>query len=409
MSEAPRDLLAEAAARWGTPLYVTDLDAAAHRLGTWRAAFPGALIAYAVKANSDPHLLHRLLADGAGCEVVSGLELALALRAGAPPRRIVMNGVGRTDDELRAGLEAGALVNAESIDDLDAVLDLAAALPVGDRPHPLIGLRLNPGLDTQTHPHLGTGAADSKFGVSASDLPRVLGRFRAARRQLASLGAHIGSDIGSADAFAPLARVLADAAAEATEADLSPARIDLGGGLRSADPETLTALADAVRPSFPDASRLTWEPGRSVVAQAGWLLTSVLRIQERKSLAWLVADAGMTELIRPMLYGAQHPVSLIAPGARRLEIGEGVAVHLAGPVCEAGDTLARHLERQLSRGELAAAGRGAVLAIGEAGAYGAAMASNYNGRLRPAEAVIERGELRLSRRRETLDDLLARG
>jgi diaminopimelate decarboxylase len=143
------------------------------------------------------------------------------------------------------------------------------------------------------------------------------------------------------------------------------------------------------------------------VADAGWLVTRVVRVQPRPAdeLTYLVADAGMTELIRPMLYGAIHPVSLVSPG---LPLDAASEVHLAGPVCEAGDILARNLDRSLSPEELAGAGTGALLAIGRAGAYGAAMASVYNGRLRPAEVVLEDGEPRASRRRETLDDLLVR-
>src|SRR6185503_9471489 len=152
---------------------------------------------------------------------------------------------------------------------------------------------------------------------------------------------------------------------------------------------------------------LILEPGRSLVADAGWLLTRVVRTQPRPEAGcgYLVADAGMTELIRPMLYGASHPVSLLSPGEPFTATGE---THLAGPICEAGDILARDLAQWLSPGELAHAGVGALLAIHQVGAYGAAMASTYNGRLRPAEAVLEGGELRLSRRRETLDDLTAR-
>jgi diaminopimelate decarboxylase len=144
------------------------------------------------------------------------------------------------------------------------------------------------------------------------------------------------------------------------------------------------------------------------VADAGWLLTSVVRVQPRPAadLTYLVADAGMAEFIRPVLYGADHPVSLLAPGAA-LEPDPG-AVHLAGPVCEAGDIVARDLGRWMTSAELGTAGTGALLAIGQAGAYGAAMASVYNGRLRPAQAALSHGELVLTRRRETLDDLTAR-
>jgi diaminopimelate decarboxylase len=331
--------------------------------------------------------------------VVTVVELALARRAGCPADRIVMNGVGKRNEEIHLALEAGALVNAESLDEVAAVLRIAAGHQA-----PWIGLRLNPGLDAETHPHLATGAPGSKFGIPVSALPQALQLLRDAGLRPVSIGAHIGSALESAEPYARLAELLADAAATA-----GAARVDLGGGLLVADDAALDALAAAVRAHLPDASRLILEPGRSLVADAGWLLTRVVRIQPRpdQGLTYLVADAGMTELIRPMLYGATHPVSLVASGEPLVVAGLG-EVHLAGPVCEAGDVLARGLERSLTAEELAGAGPGAVLAIGRAGAYGAAMASVYNGRLRPAEAVLEGGEPRLSRRRETLEDLVSR-
>jgi len=371
------DLLREAAEQWGTPLYVTDLDAAAARAHAWREALPGALVAFAVKANPDPALLRRLASEGIGFEVVGPVELDAALRAGCPPERIVVNGVGQTDADLHAALAAGALVNAESLGALDTLL----AAPGGR-----IGLRLNPALDAATHPHLATGAADAKFGIALADLPEALRRVRAAGRGLDSVGAHIGSDIGDVASFTPLATTLA-AIAEEVEAR----SIDLGGGF-AGEP---AAYAAAVRPALSADRRLIVEPGRSIVADAGWLLTRVVRVQSR---GHLITDAGMTELIRPMLYGAEHPIALLAPGAatgdRRWTV--------SGPVCEAGDILAHDVE--LGR----AAGEGALLAVGRTGAYGLAMASNYNGRLRPAQAVIEEGRVRLSRRRETIEDLARR-
>jgi diaminopimelate decarboxylase len=369
-------LLADAAARWGTPLYVTDLDAASARAEAWCRALPGALVAFAVKANPDPALLARLAADGIGFEVVGPVELALAQLAGAPADRIVVNGVGQTDEDLDAALAGGALVNAES---LGALATLVAR---GGR----IGLRINPSLDARTHPHLATGAASSKFGIALDELPQALELVRRAGRRLESIGAHIGSDIGDVSTFGELAGLLATLA---LEADVD--RVDLGGGFAGAP----DAYAAAVRDHLPDSSRLIVEPGRGIVAQAGWLLTRVVRTQAR---GHLVADAGMTELIRPMLYGARHPVMLVVPGRSVRD----ASWTLSGPVCEAGDVLASDLRLGAEVGE------GALLAIGEIGAYGLSMASNYNGRLRPAQAVIEGGVVRLSRRRETLEDILAR-
>lgn len=371
-----------AARRWGTPLYLTDLDVAVAALAAYQRAFPGALIAYAVKANADPRLLRRLVAAGAGVEVVNAVELALAVRAGCPAERLVMNGVGKTTLEHVAAMAAGALINAESLAELDELVAAGA---------PRIGLRLNPALDADTHPHLATGAAGSKFGIAWADLDRAL----AIQPEPESVGAHIGSAISDPAVYAELARRLAGIA--------GASRVNVGGG--PAIGLSPAELADAIRPALPDASRLILEPGRSLVADAGWLLTSVVRVQPRADATYLVVDAGMTELIRPVLYGADHPMSVVVGGAPFEAVGP---VHLAGPICEAGDVLARDIGRWIGAPELAACGPGAVLAIGEAGAYGAVMASGYNGRLRPAEAVIDDGQLVLSRRRETLDDLLAR-
>ena len=378
MNEPVVPLLREAAERWGTPLYVTDLDGAASAAGAWRDAMPGALVAYAVKANPDPALLARLARDGFGFEVVGPVELALAIRAGADASRIVVNGVGQTDADLAAALATGALVNSESLSALDTLLHAGPGR---------IGLRINPAIDAGAHPHLATGAADAKFGIARDEVPEALSRVRAAGARLESVGAHIGSDIDDPQPFQRLAELLAGVAGDA-----GARGIDLGGGFHG-DP---AAYAKAVLPAVEDGMSVIVEPGRSIVADAGWLLARVVRVQAR---GHLVLDAGMTELIRPMLYGAHHPVTLIAPGTRLSAAGPWT---LSGPICEAGDLLARDVDLGPDAGE------GALLAIGSAGAYGLAMASTYNGRLRPAQVVIESGELRLSRRRETLEDLVAR-
>ncbi len=211
----------------------------------------------------------------------------------------------------------------------------------------------------------------------------------------------MGSAIDDPATFAVLAERLASAAARA-----GVTRVDLGGGAGAGMP--VAALADAVRTHLPDATQLILEPGRRLVADAGWLLTRIVRVQPRPAanLTYLVADAGMSEFIRPVLYGADHPVSLLAPGE---PLDEPLpTVHLAGPVCEAGDTLAHDIGRWLPPDELRLTGTGALIGIGQAGAYGAAMASVYNGRPRPAEAVIDHGKLALSRHRETAADLVLR-
>jgi diaminopimelate decarboxylase len=389
------EALRDAAARWGSPLYVTDLDVAAARLAAYHSAFPDALVAYAVKANPDSHLLRRLAAEGAGAEVVNRVELALALRAGFRGPQIVMNGVGKTDADHAAAMEAGALLVAESLEELDAILAR------GEEHLWRLGLRLNPGLAADTHPHLATGAAESKFGIGWPDLDTAIDRCRAAGRPIESVGAHIGSAIDDLDAYTQLAKRLAEAAGRA-----EARTIDLGGG--AGTDLTPAALAEATRPHLQAGTSLILEPGRSLVAEAGWLVTRVVRVQPRPAadLTYLVGDAGMAELIRPALYGAEHPLALLEPGEPLPEAAG--AIHLAGPVCEAGDIVAHDIGRWLPPDQLRLTGTGALLVIGQAGAYGAAMASVYNGRPRPAEAVIERGAIKLSRHRETVDGLIAR-
>ncbi|HEX2883314.1 MAG TPA: diaminopimelate decarboxylase [Candidatus Limnocylindria bacterium] len=374
----PTALLIEAAERWGTPLYLTDLDRAAANARAWREALPGALVAYAVKANPDPALLRRLAGEEVGFEVVGAVELALAQRAGAPPERIVVSGVGQNDADLAAAAATGALVNAESLGALHALLGAGA---------PRIGLRINPALDAATHAHLATGAADAKFGIGLDELSAAMTAVTNSGARLESIGAHIGSAITDAAPFGLLAARLAE-----LQTAWGVERIDLGGGFIG----PVGDWASVVLPHLPDPGRLIVEPGRSVVADAGWLLTRVVRVQAR---GHVVVDAGMTELIRPMLYGARHPVAVLT-GGDALPARDRWTV--SGPVCEAGDVLARDSALPPD------AGVGALLAVGQAGAYGVAMASNYNGRLRPAQAVLEGGGLRLSRRRETLEDLVAR-
>ena len=275
----------------------------------------------------------------------------------------MVNGVGQTDADLADALASGALVNAESLGALEALL----RAPTRGR----IGLRVNPALDAGTHPHLATGSADAKFGIALDELPAALGAARDGRRSR------------SARTSAPPSPMPSRTASWRPCSPRWQRRRERNGSTwAAASPATPEALASAIRPHLPDAGRLIVEPGRSIVARAGWLLTRVVRVQAR---GHLVADAGMTELLRPMLYGARHPVTLLSPGAAVAER----SWTLSGPVCEAGDVLARDVDLGTEAGE------GALLAIGEVGAYGVAMASGYNGRLRPAQVVIEGGELRL--------------
>ena len=280
------------------------------RLAPTRASFPGALVAYAVKANADSQLLRRLVADGAGCEVVTAVELALALRAGCPAERIVMNGVGKRDEELHLALAAGALINAESLDELGRLVALAA-----DHAGARVGLRLNPALDAGTHPHLATGAASAKFGISLADLATALGLIRDAGLPLAALGAHIGSQVESAEPFGELALRLEEAAAQASAAGMPPERIGPGGGgggTSAEDDSSPTWPPQSGQPSGVGGLILESRPARWWPRRAAD--TRVVRRSTAAAAAATVEDAGMTEVISRAL-GTDHPVSLVAAGA----------------------------------------------------------------------------------------------
>ena len=249
----PRQRCVEAAERWGTPLYVTDLDAAAAAAHAWRDALPGALVAYAVKANPDPALLRRLADEGFGFEVVGPIELALALRAGGTPERIVVNGVGQTDADL-ARCAGHRRARQRRVARRARRADLRPAA------RGRIGLRINPGLDADTHPHLATGSADAKFGIALDELPAALERLRSA-------GIHLARSARTSARPSPIR------SRSGGSPGSSPALADEAGcrahrPRAAASPDRPAAWASAIRPHLPDPARLIVEPGRSIVGDA---------------------------------------------------------------------------------------------------------------------------------------------
>lgn len=378
----PTPALHAAAERFGTPLYVYDaaeLDAA---LGRVRAAFGAARVYYAMKANPNLTLLRRLHASGVGFECVSPGELARAQAVGASGERILVNGPAKSDDEYAVGARLGATFIVDRVEEV-------GLLPPGA--HALV--RVNPALAVSTHDHLATGAALSKFGVTLAQAPRVLEALREAGHTALGLHVHIGSAIRDAHDFtAAFGRLT-----ELREQTGPLAVLDAGGGWGlDADLHGIAREAWAAASAF--GAELWVEPGRYLVAGAGTLLTRVVG-SKRTGRNFCLVDAGMTELLRPMLYGAAHPVRALWDG------GEVGTWDVAGPACESGDLLARDVSMpQPTRGNL--------LAIGEAGAYGAAMSGNYLTRPRPAEALYEPGradgaDWTLIRRRETPQDVWA--
>jgi diaminopimelate decarboxylase len=391
--------LEEAAREHGTPLYVYSRASVEAAVSAYERAFAGVphRLCYAVKANGNGAILRLLAGLGLGADVVSGGELAAARRAGFTPDTIVFAGVGKTEAEIALGLEEGiSEFNAESEEEIARIG--AAAARGGRRAR--VSLRVNPDIDPRSHPYISTGLREAKFGVPIGQAAEILRRSRRrAGIEVSGLQCHIGSQITTLEPLAAAARALSELSRQLLEEGLALRTIDLGGGLGVSydgnevpDP---AALAAAVLPALAGLPlTLVLEPGRSLVAPAGVLLTRVLYVKQGEERRFVIVDAGMNELLRPALYQAFHRIEPVRARGRGSEL-----VDVVGPVCETSDFLARR--RELERAE-----PGELLAVRDVGAYGFAMASNYNMRPRAAEVLIEHGRFRLIRRRETLEDLV---
>ncbi len=385
----------------GTPLWVMDGDVVRARLAELRAAFAGLLheVHYSVKANSGLALLALLAAEGAGFDVVSAGELERCRRVGVDPRRIGFAGAGKSDAELAAALDLGiGLFDVESAAELDRLAALALARNVVAP----FALRLNPDVEAGTHEYVTTGTRRNKFGMPFETALAALQRHRRTMAlRFRGFHVHIGSQITDPSRFAAAAAIVAERIAATRAAGFAVELLNFGGGFAArydATPPAIVAVAAAVRPFLePLRVDLLLEPGRFLVAEAGSLLTRVIGVKESPDRLFVIVDAAMNDLMRPALYGAWHPVAMVAADAASRPLAN---VDVVGPVCESGDFLAK--DRQLPLPQ-----PGDLLAIGSAGAYGTSMSSQYNSRPRGAEVLIDGGRARLVRRRETMADLLA--
>ena len=398
-----QSVLSRIAREIGTPTYVYDVRAVRAQYGALDAALAGVphRICYSVKANGNLGLLRVIRDLGAGADIVSGGELARALRAGFAPADVVFSGVGKTRPEIDAALEASVgLINVESGGELEVVGQAAQAL---GRVAP-IGIRVNPDVTTNTHPYTQTGEKGMKFGVPMDEVVAVARRAAGQKSvELRSLGMHIGSQIADPSPYHEGARKLADLVTALRKTGIQTLQsVDVGGGLGisyGAEPG-LTAGDFAAAVSFlPRATGLTLltEPGRFLVGNAGSLLTRVLYRKHTGGREILVVDAGMNDLLRPSLYGAHHEMCVLETGSP-VEAAQA-PVDVVGPLCESGDFLG--LERSLPN-----AGPGALLEIRDAGAYGFAMSSQYNARPRAAEVLVDGQRYAVARTRETVEDLM---
>jgi diaminopimelate decarboxylase len=391
--------LADIAARTGTPVYVYSAGLIREAFASLGAAFgdyPHAMH-YALKANSALAILRLLRGLGAGADANSGGELEAALRAGFEPSQIVFTGVGKTRDELDHAVALGVrAINIESDGEADRIDALARARGVKAR----VALRVNPDIDANTHAHISTGQRFNKFGVPIEFAAALLRRLAAnSALEVVGLHVHLGSQILDVEPLGSAAWALADLAREVRDAGLRLEHIDLGGGLgigydgsaHGSPSEYASAVLPAVRTT---GLHLLLEPGRFLVAPAGAL---VGRVADAKAYAgcprFVILDTGMTELIRPMLYEAYHRIVAVAPRE-----GEPRAYEVVGPLCETSDTLGH--AREFGPLEV-----DDLLAVLDVGAYGFVMASNYNRRRMPAEVLVDGGDWRVIRKRQTYGDL----
>ena len=391
--------LSEIAERFGTPTYVYSR---AHIEASFRAytdALEGQphLVCFAVKANSNLGVLNALARLGAGFDIVSRGELERVLAAGGRADRVVFSGVGKSRDDMHRALEVGVhCFNVESIDELERLQQVAAERGVKAP----ISLRVNPDVDAGTHPYISTGLKENKFGIDIQKAEDVY--LRAAQLpnlEIRGVDCHIGSQLTTLspflDAFDRL-MVLVDRLAEQ---GIQLHHVDLGGGLgvqyRDEQPPHPSEYIKAIRERMGDRQfTLVFEPGRSIVANAGVLLTRVEYLKHTEHKDFAIVDAAMNDLIRPALYQAWMDVVPVAPrdsAARPYDI--------VGPICETGDFLAKDRELALAEGDL--------LAVRSAGAYGFVMSSNYNTRGRAAEVMVDGQTAHLVRQRETLESLFA--
>jgi diaminopimelate decarboxylase len=394
--------LEDIAQRFGTPTYVYSRTAIEAAFRGYTAALAGrhALVCYAMKANSNLAVLDVLARLGAGFDIVSGGELARVIAAGGDPGKVVFSGVGKSSREIEQALSAGVMCfNLESVAELERVAAVAARMGMRAR----VSVRVNPDVDARTHPYISTGLRDNKFGVAYDE---TLALYRTAHAlpsiEVVGIDCHIGSQITEIQPYVDAAERILDLVEQLALEGIRLQHVDFGGGLgiryRDEQPPATGELVRALLARL-DARGLgqmsvMFEPGRSIVGNAGVLLTRVEYLKPGETKNFAIVDAAMNDLARPAMYEAWMGVVPVRPRA-----GPAPSYDLVGPVCESGDWLARERALALEPGDL--------LAIASAGAYGMSMASNYNSRGRAAEVMVDGATAWCVRSREPLESLYA--
>lgn len=389
------------AAAEGTPVYIYSAAAIRGRFREYDEALAGVphRVCYAVKANGNLSVLRLLAEAGAGFDIVSGGELYRVTKAGGEAAGVVFAGVGKTRDEIEMALEAGIhSFNCES----EAEIALIAALSARLGKQASVAVRVNPDVDAETHPYISTGLKEHKFGINISEIEQVYERARGLGGvRMEGVACHIGSQLLDTSPLIEAAKRLVELVERLRARGFAIKYLDLGGGIGvpykpdDARPDVagfLSAIRELVKEH---GLTLLFEPGRSIVAEAGALVTRVLYRKPGTGKEFMVVDAAMTELIRPALYGAYHEILPL----RKSRVPGVVTADVVGPVCESADFLAKGRELpQVMPGE--------YMAVMTAGAYGWVASSNYNARPRAAEVMVDGAEWRVVRRRETYEELI---
>lgn len=392
--EVPVNDLAE---RFGTPLYLYSRATLERRYQAFDEAFgehPHRVF-YAVKANGNLALLNLLARLGSGFDIVSGGELERVLRAGGQPDRIVFSGVGKTDAEIETALRAGIhCFNAESAEELDRIQHIGREQNLVAP----VALRVNPDVDARTHPYISTGLKENKFGIAIDDAPGLYKKAaKASHLEVLGVDCHIGSQLMELGPYEDAVQRILALVNRLTQEGMPIRHLDLGGGLgvqyEDQVPPTPADYVATLLRHVPRDMPVHIEPGRAIAADAGIFVTRVLYLKPTDQRNFAIVDGAMNDLIRPSLYGAWQEIVPVTPHDADCRQWD-----LVGPVCETGDFLGKDRTLALEADDL--------LAVRAAGAYGFAMASNYNARNRPAEVLVDEDQAFVVRRRETIEDQL---
>ncbi|MEN2986492.1 MAG: diaminopimelate decarboxylase [Thermodesulfovibrionaceae bacterium] len=384
---------------FGTPLYIYSYGTIMRHVRAYEEAFCEVphLICYAVKANSNLAILSLFAQLGIGADIVSGGELFKALKAGIKPYKIVFAGVGKTSEEIKYALKNDILMfNVESEEELYKIDEIAKKLKKKAR----VALRVNPDIDPKTHKYIATGLKTTKFGIP---IEKALDYYKLAKSlkniKIIGVHKHIGSQITETSAYVEAVKKILQLYEKLAEEDLDIEYINIGGGLgityKDEIPPHPKDLAEALVPLIKTKKgKIIVEPGRSILGNAGILVTKILYFKKTDTKNFFIVDAGMNDLIRPTLYGSYHEILPVTPKGR-----EKVTADVVGPICESGDFLAKDREiEKVSPGE--------YFAVMSAGAYGFSMASNYNSRPKAAEVLVKGDRYALIRKRESYRDLI---